>query len=145
MSQLVKDLVQNIIKEINNNDSWKLNLLTNWNSIIGNLHTKLKLEKIHEDTLIVSVNDSCWMQELYLMSNIIINNINKALGQHRINKLRFKLTQEKIKKIYIPQKKELEEKINFNSKEMIALTKIEDPHLSQVLEKYLIRCYRQRL
>ena len=144
MSTQIKDLLHNIFKDIKNNDAWQVYLLTNWNSIIGNLQSKVKLEKIYEDTLVLAVYDSSWMQELFLLSNALIIKINSKLDAPRIKHLRFKIAERsKVKKIVI-KKLEPEKKINLNSKELTALGKINDQELSNVLKNFLIRCHRER-
>jgi len=144
MTKQIKDLLQDIFKDINNNDSWKIYLLTNWNSIVGNLSSKVKLEKIFEDTLVISVYNSSWMQELFLLSNVLIKNINSKLDKPRIKHLRFKLADRIKEKKAIEKKIEIEKVIYLNSEELTALKKIEDPELSESLKKFLIRCHKER-
>lgn len=137
----IKDVVQKVVANQNSN-SWQINLLTNWNSIIGGLKTKVKLEKIQDDTLILGVYDSSWMQELYLLSNVIIKTINSKLDQPRIKHIRFKRAEwknenkEQIKEI----KKAHSKKIELSSRELFALKKIRDPQLSEALKNFLIKC-----
>lgn len=144
MSIQIKELLQDIFKSIKNNDAWQVYLLTNWNSIVGNLQSKVKLEKIYEDTLVLAVYDSSWMQELFLLSNALIIKINSKLDAPRIKHLRFKIADRaKIKKI-ITKPLDQEKKIFLNSQELIALNKIVDPELSLVLKNFLIRCHKER-
>ncbi|MDR3646070.1 MAG: DUF721 domain-containing protein [Candidatus Babeliales bacterium] len=144
MSTQIKDLLHTIFKDIKNNDAWQVYLLTNWNSIIGNLQSKVKLEKIYEDTLVLAVYDSSWMQELFLMSNMLIIKINSKLDAPRIKHLRFKIAERaKVKKVIV-KNIEPEKKIYLNSQELTALSKITDPELNEGLKNFLIRCHRER-
>lgn len=144
MSTQIKELLQEIFKDIKKNDDWQVYLLTNWSSIIGNLQTKVKLEKIYEDTLVLSVYDSSWMQELFLLSNALIAKINAQLDLPRIKHLRFKLMQRTKMKKFVEHKVKIEKEVFLNSNELIALKKIQDPELNDALKNFLIRCYREK-
>lgn len=143
MAQPIKQLIHSVFDQP---DNWKIDLLRNWDTIIGNLNTKVYLEKITDDTLVLGVTDSCWLQELYMLSHVILQVINEKLDRPRIKQLRFK-------KIGIrPTKKgaytkPAPRKINkrpLTSKEKLALTSIKDPQLQQALEDFLIRCYQEQ-
>ena len=56
MATEIKDLITSLFEQ---HHDWKFQLLKNWDSIMGNLATKVKLEKIQEDTLVLGVYDSC--------------------------------------------------------------------------------------
>ncbi len=142
MTVRINNLLQNILRTDNN---WKMQLLRDWPSIMGNLGTKVHLEKIHDDTLVLGVADSCWMQELYMLSNILINRINEKLDQPRIKKLRFKTVGAQP----TPHKREHKtvkkfKDVRLNPSERRALEKIQDPQLCEALEKFLIRCYQEK-
>ncbi|BDC34924.1 hypothetical protein Noda2021_08820 [Candidatus Dependentiae bacterium Noda2021] len=74
--------IKNILNTLfDNNNTWQLRLLANWDDIIGHMQTKVQLLKILDDTLILGVVDACWMQELFLLSNLLIKTINQNLDQ----------------------------------------------------------------
>ncbi|MCL4360765.1 DUF721 domain-containing protein [Candidatus Dependentiae bacterium] len=148
MSNSIKNILN---KFVHQNDD-KFTLFKNWHEISGQLNTKIRLEKIYDDTCIIGVNDSAWMQELHLMSKLIISKINKVLNEHSsekklIKNLRFKL---------VEQKKIKEDKNNFKSlisnipekDETISedikseLEKIKDSELKKSIESYLLICLR---
>lgn len=127
------------------NDSWKIQLLSNWETIMGNLHTKVQLEKIDEDTLVLGVHNSSWLQELYLLSPMLLTTINQKLDQPRIKHLRFKqagkrLQTTKVVPIIHKQRKE----VIINTQEQAALNNMKDPQLRDALKAFLIRCYQER-
>jgi len=126
--------------------SWKVKLLQSWPSVIGKLHTKVKLEKIQETTLVLSVADSCWLQELYLLSPVLLKTINEKLDRPRIKRLRFKQAgiKEKKKKKAAPKRKKSVKQIQLNKTEQQALHKIDDKQLSALLEKFLKRCHQEK-
>jgi hypothetical protein len=90
MAVLVKQIVPRILRP---KAEWHTVLLESWDAIVGSLKTRVRLEKIFEDTLIIGVHESHWMQELHLLSNVLIDSINQYLGERRVKQLRFKLVE----------------------------------------------------
>ena len=138
MTKEIKSVLQHLFQKQHN---WKTQLLQNWPSIIGTLSSKVQLEKIKDDTLVLGVTDSCWLQELYLMSPLLLNSITKKLDSPRIKHLRFKKvgikkqTKHKVRKTKIKTKTR-----QLSSKEQQALKNIKDVELSRAMEQFLIRC-----
>lgn len=126
--------------------AWQFTLLNNWKTIIGKLHTKVIIEKIYNDTIILGVIDSCWLQELYLLSPVLLNRINKTLDQPYIKKIRFKkqstLKKKRDKKRYHAVIKE--HCYLPSPKEEQVLQAINNVELRTVLKDFLVRCYRER-
>ena len=131
---------------MNTEHSWKIDLLQNWPDIIGSLKTKVNLEKIQDSTLVLSVTDACLLQELYLLSPILLKRINEKLDQPRIKRLRFKQAGiKKVKRKRAPvQKKKRLTTVVLSTKEQNALKKIEDQELGDALKRFLIRCYQEK-
>lgn len=144
MAQHIKNLLRNYIKI---KEQWKQTLLENWPEVIGNLYNKVTLEKIYEDTLILGVYDSCWLQELYLLSPVLISTINKKLDEPRIKHLRFKQVNKtkntKKQKKPTLKRKIIKKDVHLSSYEKIVLKKIDDPKLRDALAAFRIRCYRE--
>lgn len=143
MSMPIKNVLDSLLSQHNN---WQLQLLNNWPSIVGHIKTNVQLLKIYEDTLVIGVQDSCWLQELYLLSPLLLQTINQKLDRPRIKKLRFKavgITDKKIKKGTSVQKNTTKI-IQLSAQEQQTLAHIHDEHLRQVLKDYLVRCYRER-
>lgn len=139
----LKDIVPTIFKE----HAWKIQLLNNWQTILGNLSNNVCIEKINDDTLTLGVYDSCWIQELYLLSHVLLKTINEKLDKPRIKRLRFKLVgikKTKTKHTPIAPKKDKSMIVNLSHAEQQALNHIKDQQLRQALENFLIRCYRER-
>jgi len=143
MAQQLKKLLPTIF---NKHNDWKFELLTNWPSIVGNLETQVRLEKIYNDTLVLSVQDSCWLQELYLLSPLLIKTINKTLDQPYVKHLRFKTAGVQYKKKQIQKKHVTPEvkKVTLSKKEEEALNTLEDEQLKKVLRSFLVRCYQEK-
>src|SRR5437899_3106385 len=114
----IKNFVKEIIDQNNNDKSWQIFLLNNWDSIIGKLSNRVKLEKIYNDTLVLGVYDSGWMQELFLLSNAIIIQINSKLDKPRIKNLRFKKAEYKKIQKKNEKVKFIPREINLSQKEL---------------------------
>ena len=140
----IKNILEHLLGQHNN---WQLQLLHNWPTIVGSIRTKVHLLKIQEDTLVIGVMDSCWLQELYLLSPLLIRTINEKLDQPRIKKLRFKtvgITDKKEKK-QAPNKKMSCSIVHLSAYEEETLRGIKDEQLRQSLKDYLLRCYREKV
>jgi len=141
MALFLKDLLPHLI---NPEKSWKTDLLYRWREIIGPLHNKVRIEKIHNNTLILGVFHSCWMQELYLLSPLLLKTINEKLDQPYVKQIRFKqvaLKKDKIKKMHpkAPKKKD----IILSKEDERTLANIADPALRDALKAFRIRCYQE--
>ncbi len=130
-----------------NNQKWKVDLLQNWPQIMGSLARNVTIIKIYQNTIILGTYDSCWLQELYLLSPMILETINQNLDRPRIKQVRFK----QIGRPQIEQAKPAEYKnetqkkpVSLTSKEQETLQKISDPRLRATLKSFLIRCHRER-
>lgn len=142
MAQSVKTILDELLANHNN---WQLQLLNQWPSIVGSIKTRVHLLKIDTDTLTIGVQDSCWLQELYLLSPLLIGTINQKLDQPRIKHLRFKALGTPITKNEQKNKKTVRilPKVTLNSKEQETLAQIKDEQLRNALKNYLIRCHQE--
>jgi len=140
MAKKIKSIIDTVFTQQNN---WKIQLLQNWPAIIGKLKNKVRLEKINKDSLVLGVYDSCWLQELYLLSPILLKKINEKLENRSFKKLRFKQVGiQKNKKVKKHKKGDNKKTIIvLTNKEKETLKKIDDPDLSDALKKFLLRCH----
>jgi hypothetical protein len=137
----LKELLQTLI---NPDKNWKTDLLYRWKEIIGPLHTKVRIEKVIDDTLILGVFHPCWMQELYLLSPLLIKTINEKLDQAYIKQIRFKQVSLKKETIAtIATKNKPKKEVFLSKKDELALTKIADPALRDALRAFRIRCCQE--
>lgn len=144
MTKHIKSIIETIITDQGN---WKLQLLTQWPTIMGNVKTKVNLEKINNDSLVLGVTDSCWLQELYMLSPLLIEAINKKLDYPRIKTLRFKktgVTKRVQKKERSGTQPRYLKQITILPHEHKALTCIKDPDLQKALENFLRRCKQEQ-
>ena len=137
----IKDLLQRVL---NPEADWRILLLNNWQTIVGSLKTRIRLEKIYSDTLIIGVYESHWMQELFLLSRVLIQAINKQLGKQYIANLKFQLIcQNSVKPILKPKVAAVPcsiTKASLTHEQENALLRVKDEQLRHELVRFLARC-----
>lgn len=141
MATILKDLLPQLIEA----QDWKIKLLENWQEIVGSLNTRIKLEQIKETTLIIGVYELCWMQELYMLSKVILNSINRALDGNYVTSLKFKIAKEQeiiISKNIKQYKVRNIKQLILTQEDKNALTKIKDEQLQNALIGFFTHCYQ---
>lgn len=119
---------------------WKIDLLKNWPTIIGDLQVRVTIEKIDENSITIGVNDACWLQELYMLSSQLRRRINQHLDKPRIQTIYFR----KINGSAKPHKKyhaysrmpRNQTSTTLSSEQRAALSKIKDIELQEALKKF---------
>ncbi len=130
----------------NPSQDWRLFLLANWEEIIGALKTQVRLEKIeaayNKGIVTLGVYESVWLQELHLMTPLLIRSMNQKLGSPAISQVKFKLIVKDKKPAAKETKTYTQKKLRteLTQKEELALQKIHDPELKKALKKLLLRC-----
>lgn len=135
--------IKQFIPQLLPKTDWKVNLLINWDTIMKNLAQHVQIIKIEEHTLILGVDHSSWMQELYVLSPFLLEKINQHLDNPRIKQLRFKMiSQQKNSSVYNkqPGKRSNQEPIHLSQSEQDAISRIKDEELKQCLTHFLQRC-----
>lgn len=123
--------------------NWKFQLVTNWPTIVGSLATRMHIEKIEHDSIIIGVCDSAWLQELYMLSDVLLQKINQSLPSPYIKKIIFKhayIQHKKIHRHITTKQKSTHTEQPLTERERNALASIHDPELSNALHQFLIRC-----
>ncbi|HEX2978284.1 MAG TPA: DUF721 domain-containing protein [Candidatus Babeliales bacterium] len=139
----IKELLPHLLPA---DQSWKVTLLAQWQSIVGNLKAHVTLLKITDDTITLGVFNSSWLQEMYLLSPVILETINKSLDQPRIKNIRFKQIAQKKKGGCTPSFKRITAvaPLSLSREQEAALCKINDPELRIGLFHFLQRCNREK-
>lgn len=140
--------IKNLLKTFLHHDTnWQGYLIANWSTIIGNLKDHVSLERIQGDTIILGVNNSSWMHELYMLSGMLKDKINAQLQKPYVQKIKFKFTDKKKFEEKQPCKRQerLEptvKKIAFTLRQEKALQKIHEKNkdLASSLETYFYKC-----
>ena len=138
--------LHNLVALCLDGNDWRLTLLKEWPNIFGPLSSRVVLESVSETILVLGVSDACLMQELYLLSPLILSTIHKSLGNTSIQKVRFKRTEMR------SYKKKMEQHHTHHPVKSVTLTRAEDhalalvhdSELKEVLRQYCIRCHRER-
>jgi hypothetical protein len=140
-----KEIKALVTHYLSNTQSWKFALLDQWPTILGPLSERVTLERIHDEALVLAVDDSCWLQELYHLTPVLLKTINQILDQPRIKHLRFKLAGTKEKKAPVQHKQaEASKIVTLSHQEKKSLNTICDETLREALKNYLIRCHREK-
>jgi len=124
---------------------WKVKLLSSWDSIIGTLKDKVRIENISESSLTLGVCHATWAQELFFLTPVLKKKINKILQEEKIKNIKFKTVgRAGEKKSFMPRKKEKTQKNHVEHSltivEHSTLQDIENKELAAALEKFYIRC-----
>lgn len=144
MAKHVKELLPTIMPT---QKTWQLYIIQNWEMIVGELKQYVRLEKIQDDnTLLLGVTHTTWMQELYYLSDVIIQKINTKLEYPHVKQLRFKYSPRK-KRLFehMPpqQNKSIIKTITLTPRQKKALEHINDQQLQEALTHFLIRCIKE--
>lgn len=126
---------------------WKYQLFSQWKTIFGKFSEKVYAESIHNDTLVLAVYDSCWLQELYTMSPLLLTCINKTLDKPYIKRLRFKRAARRVSKKPIHQEQTHiinQRPVVLTQREQQTLDSIKDTELAGALRNFLVRCLKER-
>jgi hypothetical protein len=143
MAQQLKKFLNNFLHQ----DNWRTYLLDQWPKVVGNLHTKVHIQQITKNnTLVLEVIDSCWLQELYLLSETLLKTINNALEKPHIKKLHFRLIGKTKKNIRVHKnnKQPVFDAVTLHHREEHALKSIDDEELKNLLRLFCIRCHKER-
>lgn len=139
--------LQSLVSSFLQSDTdWRKRLMQDWPTIVGELHTKMRLERIGQDaTLIVGVYDIHWMQELHMLSPLIMQTINDKLGSACIKKIRFivadaatvGVVQNNVVPVAADQKKDKQKELMYSltAEQQKTLAAIKDPALQVAIAK----------
>lgn len=143
MTKEIKSLINNVLQA---NGNWKYQLLQSWSQIVGHLASRLCIEKIDNDVLILAVHNSSLMHELYLLSPILLKKINQTLDQQYIKRILFKQIGAQTSKKTVYQKRSVKKitTVVLSDREKKALAYINDQQLKDVLYRFLVRCYQEK-
>jgi len=145
MAHHIKNILAVFMHQSND---WRIMLLRNWSDILGTLSQHVQLEKIEHDTLVLCVQDACWLHEVYMLSPVLLATINQKLDQPYVKRLRFKQMSTPKNRQKIFRKHTMSQIIApypLSPHEQKALSSIDDPLLRNALEQFLHRCRRERV
>lgn len=136
MAKAIKECVAEYLSMVSTD--WKINLISNWKCIVGDLHDRVRLDKIDGTILILGVYDPHWMQELYLLSRTIITIVNNYLGNDYITDLRFRIAHKRPASVKKSQYVHIDVRVaHLTTEQHNLLMTIKDPELQVILKKLL--------
>jgi hypothetical protein len=142
MSQLLSHFLQGMVPTAK---TWEQNLIQNWPMIIGPLKKQVRIEKIIGTTVFLGVYDPRWIQELFLLSSLLIDKMNEFLQEEIVTGIKFKhVTHQYSKQAHKNCSRCHVEPVTISLREQKALEKITDQELANALKNFLIRCHSQR-
>ena len=141
MTKLLKDLLPTLLPPAT---SWQRHIITQWDTIVGDLKQYVFLEKILDDsTLVLGVTNTLWMQELYYLSDVIIQKINATLDYPHVKHIRlyYRPRKKNVRLATIAtQKKDIPHSYVLTLPQKKALERIQDEQLQESLKQFLMRC-----
>ena len=130
---------------------WKIELLKQWETIIGKLKDKVRIEKICDDSIILGVCHPTWAQELFFLLPMLKEKINAVLQKKQITNIRIRTTNfiENKQTVSSPsskygtinkgyQNRQIEHNLTIH--EHALLQTIKNNELQAVLAQFYLRC-----
>ncbi|MDO8493906.1 MAG: DUF721 domain-containing protein [Deltaproteobacteria bacterium] len=89
----IKDILKNLAKDGKwEKEQKRFELWEKWEEVVGaNIARHAKPSKWQSDQLIVETTDSCWLQELRMMEEELLEKIKKSYPNLKIRGIRWKL------------------------------------------------------
>lgn len=142
MSHAVQALLRSFLQK--HGHTWQMYLIQHWTTIVGTLHTRMCLEKIQDDTIIIGVYDVHWMQELFLLQPMLLERINQQFDKPYVKQIRLKLAkgvpkraaQKKNKAASVVQRAP----VPLTQQHHAALAQVKDQELHDALQTFLQHC-----
>lgn len=132
-------------------DSWKIVILTNWESIVGHLKNTVHIQTILDDHLVLGVSHPALAQELLYRVPTIKQKINTLLQQDRIKKICFRIVSKSSQPNEIISKSNSGNCLKRTScsdyaltiEHYSALTAFKNEELKVIFERFFVRCLQQ--
>ncbi len=92
MASSIKNLLGDLLAKApaDQSQAWHLKVISEWPQIVGTLHEHMRVEKIQGSMLIIGVFHASWLQELYLLSPMLIKTINDYLQHPYVTQIKCK-------------------------------------------------------
>ncbi|MBU1008052.1 DUF721 domain-containing protein [Candidatus Dependentiae bacterium] len=143
MPKRIGTILTNIIP---NEHLWKIKLFGYWETIIGNLKEKVRIEKLTETSLTIGVCHPTWAQELFLLSPMLKQKINTYLQENKIKNIQFKTVRFTTPKTSHQSKQDSLTEKTYRTEHCLTIIEhsklqlMKNTELAQSLEQFYIRC-----
>lgn len=140
MGKRLNDIITTVIPQ---EHQWKLTILREWPTLIGDMHHHISIHTIQNDILILQAAHPAWAQELSFLTGILKKKINALFPQEYIKTIRFQVGTIK-KKTQVAQaapsslKKPAPRELTNHEK--ACLSRVKDQELQQILSDFLRVC-----
>lgn len=144
--------IKNILNKLFTEQThWQGYLLTQWPLILGSLKDHVTLEKMHQDTIVVSVSNSSWLHELYMLSDMLKDKINSHLPTPQVKTIRFIIKQRKqvqetrtVKNTAQPHIQHEKHQLTMRQEQALQRLSEKNPSLADAAQTYLYKCISTR-
>lgn len=140
-------MAQHILHTLNavlpTKQTWRLHVLQQWPTIIGTLSSKVKLHKITDSAVVLSVAHPGLAHELLMLSDLIREKINAVIGSPHIKSIHFRTgaTKTAMPKGPTPlTPPQAQPRPNLDQQEQKMLTVIESDELRAALSSFYRTC-----
>lgn len=123
--------------------TWRLQVLQQWPTIIGALSNKVKLHKITDTSVVLSVAHPGLAHELLMLSDLIREKINAVIGMDQIQSIHFRTNAKKAPSTGRPmplRRTRTQARPNLDQREEKMLTVIESDELRDALSSFYRTC-----
>ncbi|MGB8467495.1 MAG: DciA family protein [Candidatus Babeliales bacterium] len=144
----IHTLVAQLLSTYQNSD-WKIAIIKQWPDIIGDLAAHVVIEKIDDTVITLGVFDSCWLQELHLLSPLLLQKINRTLDDKKIKQVRLKqVPRTRNKQLLKKHQKESTQRNNkavaLHQQEIQALARVPDKALANALKRFFEKICQEK-
>ena len=140
---MIKDLKTILSGIIQEEHSWKIQLLKRWENIIGPLYNVVTIEKMDETTLFLAVTHPTWAQELQSLVPTLLAKINAELKGHKIISIKCAYRHRRAAKPLHHNRKPRPAPLvlqPLSPQETQLLATMDNPQLESAFAAYLVRC-----
>ena len=139
---MAKHIIATLNTVLPTEQTWRLKILQQWPHIIGTLAKKVKLHKVEETSIVLSVAHPGLAHELLMLTDLIRDKINAVIGRPQIRAIHFRNTHRKVKHpTQKPiQKRAITEQRSLDQSEQKMLATIENDDLRAALSSFHRTC-----
>ncbi len=138
MARHILSVLNNVLPQ---QHAWKMQVLHQWERIIGPLATKVTLYRIDDRAVVLAVNHPGLAQELLMLSDLIKTKINAVIGSDTITAIHFRTTAKQTVHTPAPITTTLQKPIqSLTSSEKKHLDIVENTELRIALTNFYLTC-----
>lgn len=142
---MTQHIISHLSKILPQEQSWKMRVLREWHTILGPLSKKVILQRIDDHAVVLAVAHPSLAQELLMLSDLIRDKINEAIGHPAITTIHFRTLTPRPHRTApaIPEKKApaiIKPRPTLSLSEERHLNTIESKELREALAEFYVTC-----